>query len=761
MRAPPTSNAPPTTADAQPGWTAHTVVDDGRRGDGAPLIGRADELARLRSARVATIWGPPGIGKSALARAAAGAAAIVVELSTTPLDRLDEALSRSLGSPSPDALVYARDVAGTTLVLDGLERHDATDARGIVGRLVAARVIATTAGPLGLSDEVSVRLEPLAPPDARALFVARSGIDSEIATSLADDAGGWPLALELVARLARTLGVDAARSALRGAPSSSPVHRGVEVALGALSDDERAALLALAVAPDAAPLDAVAVWAELPRPVALAAVATLVERSLARLDGGEVRVLEAVRDVACARASHEERERAELAHARWAGELLAGRARGHGGVDAAGALALLRRRRAHLETAVDRTTTVAPRLAAALALDLDSLAVLDGPGEPHLAMLERVAAANDDPVLTAELAARMARVALLHGANGAALLLADVPTAALPPATAARLAGVAAHARLNLRDLGAAAADAERQAELAAAVTEPAERDLLLAFAHQARALVALLRGDDAAASSHFDAAISLARLRGADRMLALALANAAELGGLPGETRAARLREAHALFVELGDHLHAAKLTLPLARLATSAERERRTTALIDRARTVADHAVQAAAWLDLVELAEERGDAQAATRALEHARAALARTDDAEEHARASRLSGSSGRRTEPQALRVRRDGARAELGDVAVDLSNRRALPRLLVALARDAASTTPRGLDVHDLFAAGWPGERASVASLAARVHVAVRTLRTLGLASAIVTQRGRYFIADGLRVGWLDLPRFSR
>ena len=40
MRAPPTSNAPPTTADAQPGWTAHTVVDDGRRGDGAPLIGR-------------------------------------------------------------------------------------------------------------------------------------------------------------------------------------------------------------------------------------------------------------------------------------------------------------------------------------------------------------------------------------------------------------------------------------------------------------------------------------------------------------------------------------------------------------------------------------------------------------------------------------------------------------------------------------------------------------------------------------------------
>lgn len=91
---------------------------------------------------------------------------------------------------------------------------------------------------------------------------------------------------------------------------------------------------------------------------------------------------------------------------------------------------------------------------------------------------------------------------------------------------------------------------------------------------------------------------------------------------------------------------------------------------------------------------------------------------------------------------ALRVERTGLWFEVaGGERVDLENRRALPRLLAALveAREARSS----LTVPDLVERGWPGERILEEAGINRVHVALTTMRKLGLRDFIVRNRAGY------------------
>ncbi len=93
----------------------------------------------------------------------------------------------------------------------------------------------------------------------------------------------------------------------------------------------------------------------------------------------------------------------------------------------------------------------------------------------------------------------------------------------------------------------------------------------------------------------------------------------------------------------------------------------------------------------------------------------------------------------RRQSDAATVALDGSWFETpGTGRVDLRRKRVIRRVLAALAAHAAQGAQEPLALRDLFAAAWPGEQTVGDSGDARVHVAVSTLRKLGLRDALVT-----------------------
>ena len=75
------------------------------------------------------------------------------------------------------------------------------------------------------------------------------------------------------------------------------------------------------------------------------------------------------------------------------------------------------------------------------------------------------------------------------------------------------------------------------------------------------------------------------------------------------------------------------------------------------------------------------------------------------------------------------------------------------RLLCALAEQQA----RGgepLDVHALFAAGWPGQAIGVEAATHRVYVTLANLRKLGLDEVLLTLEEGYAPGPSLKVRWV-------
>jgi len=84
----------------------------------------------------------------------------------------------------------------------------------------------------------------------------------------------------------------------------------------------------------------------------------------------------------------------------------------------------------------------------------------------------------------------------------------------------------------------------------------------------------------------------------------------------------------------------------------------------------------------------------------------------------------------------------------GGAIVDLSRRRPLMRIVVALAeRRRSAEAP--LTLAELVAAGWPGERILPEAAQVRVHVAISTLRTLGLRGLLLHGKAGYFLDRGV------------
>ncbi|MFJ8081787.1 ATP-binding protein [Streptomyces sp. NPDC096205] len=255
-----------------------------------PLLGRDADVAAvtglLREARVVTVTGPGGLGKTRLSHAVSRAAeqrvVHFVPLAGVTADEdvagevasavgAGEGLQFAGGGDPVAGIAAALGTRPVLLVLDNCE-HVVSGAAGLVRELVSRskelRVLATSRAPLGLTSESVYALPELSLDTSVELFgqrarAARPGVELDPATvaEICRHLDGLPLAVELAAARVRVLSVaDISRrlrdrfALLRGGARDAPErHRTlravVEWSWNLLEEDGRAALRALSVFP--------------------------------------------------------------------------------------------------------------------------------------------------------------------------------------------------------------------------------------------------------------------------------------------------------------------------------------------------------------------------------------------------------------------------------------------------------------------------------------------------------------------------------
>ncbi|MEQ4715648.1 BTAD domain-containing putative transcriptional regulator [Nonomuraea sp. B19D2] len=379
------------------------------------LVGREEELARLaelRGARLVTIVGPGGTGKTRLVIEAATAPgetreACFVDLSLVDgAEQVAGAMLAALGLREPalrglpdpaERLVAALAEQDLLLVLDNCE-HVIAEVAALARRLLAASpgltIMATSREPLGITGEHLVPLAPLPTGPAVRLFAERAAAvrqgfvagpgNQDAVLRICAALDGLPLAIELAAARMRTFGVaeiatrlaehDRFRLLSRGDRTAPARHQTlyavVEWSWSLLDAEEQALARRFSVFAGGASLAAVervcgADSADL--------LADLVDKSLVETDGERYHMLDTIR-LFCAERLAEagEEERLRAAHAAWFLEF-AGRADGH--LYSAAQLewlALLSADNANLQAAlrwsVEHDRPTAARLVAALAM---------------------------------------------------------------------------------------------------------------------------------------------------------------------------------------------------------------------------------------------------------------------------------------------------------------------------------------------------------------------------------------------------------
>ncbi|MGP4013064.1 BTAD domain-containing putative transcriptional regulator [Streptomyces sp. 4N124] len=319
------------------------------------FVGRETELRRigelLGTARLVTLIGPGGVGKTRLAVEAAAresgevcfvelaALADGTQIPAAVLGALGLRPSSKGGQDSEERLVSALAERRLLLVLDNCE-HVLQDTARLVRRLLGAcpglRLLATGREALGLTGEALCPLSPLELRSAQRLFRDRAAAVSS-AFAAYDEEGavvaricaaldGLPLALELAAARLRTLSVEDVAARLddrfrllsRGDRTAAPRHQTlravVEWSWELLDDDERAMARRLTVFAGGATLAAAEAVCALPDAEEL--VDSLVGKSLLEVRDGRLRMFETVRAFGAERlAEAGEQERLRAAHA--------------------------------------------------------------------------------------------------------------------------------------------------------------------------------------------------------------------------------------------------------------------------------------------------------------------------------------------------------------------------------------------------------------------------------------------------------------
>ncbi|MFJ8110886.1 ATP-binding protein [Streptomyces sp. NPDC096132] len=399
------------------------------------FVGREAELARiseaLSEARLVTLTGPGGAGKTRLAieaaRAGAASASDVCFVELAPLTdgtRIPYAVLAALGvregfrTPAGDAserLLAALEEREVLLVLDNCE-HLVEDTARLAALLLAncpgVRVLATSRESLGITGEVLVPVPPLPPDPAARLFVDRARAVRPGFAGHARVAGicaaldGLPLAIELAAARLRTLTPeeladrldDRFRLLSRGDRSKAPRHRTlravVEWSWDLLDEEERELARRLTVFSGGAGLEAVEEVCGLPYPEDV--LASLVEKSFLEVSDGRYRMLETIRAFAAGERTGE----ADLrdAHAGYFLRL-AERAEPYlRGGEQLPWLARLDAEHADLDAALDHLTATDPAAALRLMAALTWFRRLRGPHGAHVAQARALlAAVGDEP----------------------------------------------------------------------------------------------------------------------------------------------------------------------------------------------------------------------------------------------------------------------------------------------------------------------------------------------------------------------------
>jgi non-specific serine/threonine protein kinase len=290
------------------------------------FIGRAGELDRLTTladARVLTLVGPPGVGKTRLAKEFTNGQAHWVELSSVS-SQVARACATALGigevtgEPVLSALVRALAGRTTVLVLDDCE-HVAAECAALLEPLLLGcpglRVIVTSREPLRVPGEVLFAVQPLPITCAVELFADRAranqlGLrldDRAALTTLCARLDRLPLAIELAARLVTVLPVGELLARLddrlellnRGNRTAAERHQSLRAAIewsyDHLSADEQHAFRCLSPFPSFG-LDVAVAACDLPADRVLALLSSLVAKSLVTSAGaGRFEQLESVR----------------------------------------------------------------------------------------------------------------------------------------------------------------------------------------------------------------------------------------------------------------------------------------------------------------------------------------------------------------------------------------------------------------------------------------------------------------------------------